>query len=302
MIRRVVLAIAAVAIAACARPSPPTPVASDSPPTPVASEGGVVRAGGARRVVSLAPSTTEALFAIGAGDRVVARSRFCDFPPEARALPIVGDVEPDLEAVIGLRPDLVVGVGGLTSDRVAARLGDRGIPAWFPVSGSLAAIDALLLGLGERTGRVEEARRVASAIDARERAIEASVAGEPRPRVILVVSLAPVVAAGPKSFADELIAAAGARNVVSEGTAWPILGFERLIDLDPDIVLDAAETDADFAGTRIDADAPGWRGLRAVRGGRVVPVRDERVLRAGPRIAEGLAVLARALHPRAVIP
>jgi iron complex transport system substrate-binding protein len=251
--------------------------------------------------VSLAPSTTEALFAIGAGDRAVARSRYCDFPPEARALPVVGDVEPDLEAVLGLRPDLVVGLGGLTSDHLAGELRARGIPTWFPTSSSLASIDDLLVGLGERTGHAQDARRVTAALDAHERAIEHAVSGEPKPRVVLMVSVTPLVAAGPKSFADELIAAAGAQNVITEGGPWPTLGFERLFDLDPDVVLDAVEVDGERA-TLIAPDAPGWGGLRAVRAGHVIRIRDERVLRAGPRIAEGLAVLARALHPRASIP
>ena len=256
---------------------------------------------GARRIVSLNPSTTEALFAIGAGDRVVGRSRFCDFPPEAASLPIVGDVEPDLEAILELRPDLVVGLGGLTSDRLADKLGARGIPTWITYSSSLAAIDELIMGLGERTGLTKNAKRLVETIDANERAVERSVALERRPRVLMVVSVAPVVAAGPQSFASELIGKAGGENVIAEGGAWPTVGFERIVDLDPDVVLDATEV-ANSDATRLTRGAPGWGGLRAVREGHVVPVRDERVLRAGPRIAEGLGVLARALHPGVSVP
>jgi iron complex transport system substrate-binding protein len=281
--RHFVLAFAASAIAACSRP-----------------EAGGFDAGGARRIVSLAPSTTEALFAIGAGDRLVGRSRFCDFPPEATSLPIVGDVEPDLEAVLALRPDLVVGVGGLTSGRLADKLGARGISTWFSDAGSLAAIGGLLRELGERAGHPRDASRLAESLDARERSIERSVAGAPRPRVLFVVSLAPVVAAGPKSFANELIYDAGGDNVLAEGGAWPTIGFERIVELSPDVVLDA--TMASDGAARISAQSAGWGGVRAVREGRVVPIRDERVLRAGPRIAEGLAVLAHVLHPEAAFP
>jgi iron complex transport system substrate-binding protein len=278
-----VAAVAALAIAACTR-----------------GEAAALRTDGARRIVSLAPSTTEGLFAIGAGDRLVGRSRFCEFPPEAKALPIVGDVEPDLEAILDLRPDLVVGLGGLTSERLAARLVARGIPTWFSDASSLAAIDALLEGLGERSGHAREARRLTEALDARERAIQQAVAGAPPPRVLLVVSLAPIVAAGPESFANELIRYAGAQNVVVEGGAWPTLGFEWIVDNDPDVVLDA--TMGSDSITHITPQAAGWSGLRAVRQGHVLPIRDERVLRAGPRIAEGLAVLAHMLHPDASVP
>ncbi len=257
-------------------------------------------AGGARRIVSLAPSTTEALFAIGAGDRLVGRSRFCEFPAEAKRLPIVGDVEPDLEAILELEPDLVVGVGGLTSGRIADMLRARGIPTWFSDAGSLTAIGGLLRDLGERAGHAHDASLLAASLDERERSIELSVAGAPRPRVLFVVSLAPVVAAGPQSFADELIRDAGGENVIAEGGAWPTIGFERIVDMDPDIVLDA--TMGSDGIQHITAQAPGWSGLRAVREGHVAPIRDERVLRAGPRIAEGLAVLARILHPEAAVP
>ncbi len=285
-LRFVVLAVAAWAIVSCSR----------SDRSPAAGLG----AGGARRVVSLAPSTTEALFAIGAGDRVVGRSRFCEFPPEVKALPIVGDVEPDLEAILELRPDLVVGVRYIASVRTADQLKARGIPSWFADPNSLTAIGSLIRDLGERTGHAQDANRLAQALSARELAIEHAVAGASRPRVLFVVSLAPVVAAGPESFADELIQDAGGENVVSDGGAWPAIGFERILDMDPDVILDASTGIEGMP--RISADVPGWAGLRAVREGHVVPIHDERILRAGPRIADGLAVLARIFHPEAAIP
>jgi iron complex transport system substrate-binding protein len=257
-------------------------------------------AGGAQRIVSLAPSTTEALYAIGAGDRLVGRSRFSDFPPEAKSLPVVGDVEPDLEAILQLKPDLVVGVGGLTSGRIADKLKSRGIPSLFSDANSLAAIDGLLRDLGERAGHAEDADRLARSLDVREREIERSVARASRPRVLFVVSLAPVVAAGPDSFVNELIRDAGAANVVLRGGAWPTIGFEQIVEMDPDVVLDAA-SDVDGA-PRISVQAAGWEGVRAVREGHVLPVRDDRILRAGPRIADGLGALAHILHPEVSIP
>jgi iron complex transport system substrate-binding protein len=236
-----------------------------------------------------------------AGGRRGSASRFCDFPPEAAALPIVGDVHPDVETILEVHPDLVVGIEGLSSVRVAESLRARGVRVWLPETSSLAAIDELLMGLGVRVGHLQEAKRLTASLDAREQAIGRSVAGEPKPRVLLVVSLAPVVAAGPKSFADELIRSAGGRNVLAEGGPWPTVGFERIVELDPDVVLDATVLGTVEAG-HISSQAPGWNGLRAVRESHVVPIRDERVLRAGPRIAEGLAVLARALHPQVEVP
>jgi iron complex transport system substrate-binding protein len=257
-------------------------------------------AGEAHRVVSLAPSTTEALFAIGAGDRVVGRSRYCDWPAEATKLPSVGGLEPDLEAVLLLRPDLVVGPNEAASSRLAAQLGARGVATWFPNTESLASIDALLVGLGDRTGHPSEARRVAADLAAAENAVERSVGAQPRSRVLMVVDVAPIVAAGPGSFVNELITRAGGTNVVDAGPPWPTLGFERLLELDPDVILDASAGQG--GATRVTPDASGWSRVRAVREGHVVPMHDQRVLRPGPRIAEGLATLARLLHPTAAVP
>jgi iron complex transport system substrate-binding protein len=266
------------------------------------SRGHAARRGAApRRIVSLAPSTTETLFTVGAGDLVVARSNACDYPPEATRLPAVGGVEPDLEAILELRPDLVVGLAGASSARTADAIGAHGIPTWFPKDESLADIDTMVLGIGERTGRENEARGVVDRIHTEIDRVEKAVAPEPRPRAVLVVGLTPIVVAGPKSFAEEMLRRAGAVDVVKEGGAWQTLGFERLAELDPDVILDAAG-DAATGLSRITPEAAGWRSLRAVRTGHVLRLRDDRVLRAGPRIGEGLAVLAKLLHPDAPLP
>jgi iron complex transport system substrate-binding protein len=254
----------------------------------------------ARRVVSLAPSTTESLFMIGAGDRVVGRSRYCDWPAEATRVPSVGGLEPDVETILLLRPDLVVGPRTGSSARLAEQLATNGIPTWFPDTESFASIDEALLGLGERTGHASDARRYVEDLDAREQAIQQAVAAQPRPRVLMVVGATPVVVAGPKSYADQMLARAGAVNVVDAGPAWPTIGLEEIAELDPDLVLDSSAGPDEPA--RITRDTPGWGGIRAVRGGHVIVLNDPRVLRPGPRIAEGLAVVARLLHPTAVIP
>jgi len=256
----------------------------------------------AHRIVSVSPSTTEALFAIGDGDRIVGRSRYCDYPPEAARLPVVGGfVDVDLEAVLELGPDLVVGTSGPSSARLEEHLVARRIAAWFPDTDGLAAIDAMILGLGRRTGHLPDATLVVERLDAHVREVERSVAGEPTPRVLLVLDVSPVVAAGPKSFADELIVRARAVNVVSEGGAWQAVGLERIADLAPDVIVDASI--GHTAGvSRLAQGAPGWEGVKAVREGHVVALTDERALRPGPRVAEGLAALARAIHPRATVP
>jgi iron complex transport system substrate-binding protein len=254
----------------------------------------------AQRIVSLAPSTTEALFAIGDGPLVVGRSRFSDFPPEASRLPIVGDVQPDLERILELTPDLVVGTSGAATDRISRQLGAHGVDSLFPSGDSWQAMEALLIELGRRTGRLGEARSCVSAIDARADAVARSVANKPHPRVLFVVNLEPVVVAGPSSFLQEFVARAGGTNVVMDGPAWPTLGFERIAELDPDIVLDGTSPAGALEPSGIGRDSPGWGRVQAVRAGRVLRASDDRLLRPGPRMGEAVELLASLLHSSAL--
>jgi iron complex transport system substrate-binding protein len=248
----------------------------------------------AQRIISLAPSTTEALFAIGAGPHVVGRSRFSDFPPEASGLPVVGDVQPDVERILQLAPDLVVGTSGAATYRLSQRLQEYGVASLFPSSDSWQAMEALLVELGRRTGHVMEARACVAAIDARAERVLRSVADKPHPRVVYVVNLVPVVVAGPSTFLQELVVRAGGTNVVTDGPAWPTLSFERIAELDPDIVLDGASVGSGTSG--IGKDASGWGRVKAVRAGRVMRASDDRLLRPGPRMAEAVELLSSLLH------
>lgn len=256
----------------------------------------------AHRIVSVSPATTEALFAVGAGDRVVGRSRYCDWPPEAKRLPAVGGViDANFEAIVQLEPDWVVGGPGPSSTKLADRLAAIGIATWFPAIDSFDAIDAMILEMGARTEHEAEARRVLDDGHARAAAVERAVAGQPAPRVLMVLDVGPVVATGPKDFVDELIRRAGGANVLTKGGPWQTLGFEEIVDLDPDVIIDASLANGGGV-SHITADAPGWKDVSAARAGHVVAISDPRVLRPGPRVTEGLALMAHALHPGAEAP
>lgn len=251
----------------------------------------------ATRIVSMSPSTTEAVFAVGAGTKLVGRSRYCDFPAEVTKLPQVGGyVDPSFEAILALRPDLVIGARGPAGSALADRLDARGIATYFPPTESFAAIDEMILGVGERTGRASEARAEVAALHARIAAVESAVASLPKTRVLLVFGLSPLSVAGPSSFADEMIRRAGGENVVKMGGTYPTIGAEHVLSLDPDVVVNAAMME-ERASDRLRKDAPEWAHVRAVQSNRVASVTNEALLRPGPRVAEGLALLARALHP-----
>jgi iron complex transport system substrate-binding protein len=264
----------------------------------------------ARRIVSLSPNTTESLFALGVGGAVVGRSRFCDYPPEVSRLPSVGGyIDASLEAILALRPDLVVGARGPAGRMLVDKLTAFGIATFFPPTESMAEIDSMLLELGARVGASARAQLLVDALRAHRSAIVRSLAGERVVRVLLLFGLSPIVAAGPSSFPNEMLGLARASNVVDTGGAYPTLGAERLLALTPDLVIDAGSMtgalQSDAAIVRADSsmkEHPTLGELAAVRAGHVVALYDEAVLRPGPRIADGLATLARALHPGVDVP
>jgi iron complex transport system substrate-binding protein len=249
------------------------------------------------RVVSLSPSTTETVAALGALRVLVGRSRYCDYPPEVLALPEVGGyVDPNLEAIVALEPQLVVGARGPGGRRIDDALRARSIDTYFPEASSIADILAMVRGVGQRLDRTEAAEQVATRIEARLAEIAERTKTLDHPRVVLLFGVQPIVAAGPKSFGDELLSRAGAVNAVTTGSAYPTLDVEALAALDPDVIVDAAVGE-EHGAQRITKGAMGWSRMRAVRDAHVVLVADEVVLRPGPRVAEGVATLAHALHP-----
>jgi iron complex transport system substrate-binding protein len=243
------------------------------------------------RVVSLAPSVTEILFALGAGQQVVGVTRYDDYPEAVRKLPKVGGfIDPDPEAVVALTPDLVVAVrtsGGRARIDTLARLGLSVLVVPAETTDDLwVAIRAL----GDVTGRAEAAASLTSRLKAELAAIRKRYR-EARPlRVLVVIGHRPLVAAGPGTYLDGLLGHLAAENVVTAGGAYPQLDLEATLALDPDAVIDVAMVRGD----------PGfWKrfgALRAVREGRVIAVEGESLLRPGPRLTAGLRDLGRSLR------
>jgi iron complex transport system substrate-binding protein len=256
------------------------------------------RSAPAERVVSISPSTTEAAFAIGAGHLLVGRSRYCDYPPEAaRLLAVGGYADPSIEAIVALEPTLVIGARGPAGPALEQALVARNIATFFPETESMAQIEGMLAELGRRLGAASGAASVIERIHHRRDAVAAAVASLPRVRVALLFDTAPIVAAGPGGFPDELIRLAGGENVIARGGPYPTINIEHLLALDPDLILDATTDSAGAPGSAgIQRDAPGFRELRAVREGRVRALSTSAVLRPGPRIGDGLVTLARAIH------
>lgn len=247
----------------------------------------------ARRIISLAPSITESLFAIGAGDAVAGVTDYCNAPPAARRKPRVGGMTtPSLETIATLRPDLIVlsMEGNLREDFTA--LTSLGVPVAVTNPRSLEGIGRSLTMLGTLTGRRDSAARLVASLRARERAVAAPAQS---PRVLLLVSVQPLIAAGARTFIDELITHAGGINAAAAtGMTYPTLSREAVVREDPDVVL--IMSDVLSSPALLVQMYPEWERLTAVRNGRVHRVDADIVSRPGPRAVDGLHLLSSLMH------
>ena len=253
------------------------------------------------RIVSLAPNITEILFALGCGDRVVGVTRYCDYPEEAARIEKVGGlVDPSIERVGALRPDLVLAFRG-NPVRLLEKMRNVGLPVFSLEPGlTLESLLAAITKVGLVTGREEAARALTADLGARIVAIEASVAdAAEKPKVFLKLQGQGLWTCGRESYLDALIARAGAVNVAG-GIAkkWALLGREELLRRDPDAILILARTRKDFDAT---ADwfrsEPHLNRLAAVAAGRIAMLDENKASRFGPRLIETYREIVRILHP-----
>lgn len=255
------------------------------------------------RIISLAPSVTESMYMLGADSRLVGVTKFCDFPPEASSKVIVGDlINPDLERILTLQPDLVLLSVEGNRRQTFDQLQRLNIPVFVTNPRSISGIIKSIRDLGVIAGRESPARAFEDSLRSFLSIHDPHrhVAAESRPRVLMVIDVAPLMAAGRESYIDGLIAATGGVNAVSEpGGAYPVLNREGLLGASPDIILLPDDLDTDLAS--LLARFPEWRETPAVRNGRVVRVDPDLFMRPGPRVLEGLDTLLQIIHPRVLV-
>jgi iron complex transport system substrate-binding protein len=258
------------------------------------------------RIVSLAPSVTETLFALGVGDRVVGVTRYCDYPPEAMDRPVIGGyLDLNYEAIVALGPDLVVGIRDSAEalDRLRGlRLATLEVDQ-HDVSGILDSITTI----GEACAVPNRADELADDVRSRIADVTRRTAGLRRPRALVVVdratgtgSVTTVWAAGPSTFYHELLELAGGSNAIENGfVVYPEVSVEGLLSIDPDVILEVtAELETrglDRETLRMDWD--GLSTLRAVRSGKMYVLDQEYMVIPGPRVAQIIERFAHVLHP-----
>ena len=285
-------------------PSTPSPVA-DFPRTVVDDEGTTLEIETRPAdIISLTPANTEIVFALGAGDRLRGGTDFDDYPPEAVGLPDVATFTGVLiEKVVDIQPDIVLAGGNnFTPPGDIDRLRDLGIPVLVVYAASVDEVLDDIELIGAALGADAEAAAITSAMNGRIAEVTSAVVDLEHPRVFYEIGDVPeIFGPAPNSFVADMVVLAGGEAITTGDPAVFSISLEQLVAQDPEVIVlgDAAYDvcPADLV-TR-----PGWAGISAVRDGHVRPVDDIVVTRPGPRLGEGLAALALAIHPDAdVVP
>ena len=258
----------------------------------------------ASRIISIVPATTEMLFAIGAGDRVIAVGTYDRFPPEVDRLPRLGALlDPNVERIIAMRPDLVVLYG--TQDTLRAQLERASIPYYAYTHRGLSDVADTMRSLGRRVGVAARANEAAQRLEQQIASVRAKVAGRAKPKALLVFgreprSLRGIDASGGVGFLHDMLEAAGAVNALADVTRQAVqMSTEMVLARAPDVIIELRYTGGDETS---QADVKAWDALPAVpavRNKRVFLLQGEEFVVPGPRVGHAVERLSRTIHPDA---
>jgi iron complex transport system substrate-binding protein len=249
-----------------------------------------------QRVISLAPSITETLYALGLGDRIVGDTTYCDYPPEARLKPHVGALlNPSLESIVALKPDLVLGIAEANRRETADQLERLSIPLYgltaHSVDETLHSID----DLGEVLDRGDQGKSLVEGLRRRVDAVKHTAIDQPKPKVLFVVWYRPLITAGPHTFIADAIRVAGGVSIADDlPEEWPRMSLEDALHRDPDIIL-FSKSESFSPSLDEFQELPGWRDFRAVKNHRLYFISDT-INRPSPRLIDALEEVARTLH------
>ncbi len=246
----------------------------------------------------MAPNVTEMLFAIGLKDEIVGVTDFCDYPPAALERPRIGGYyNPNIEAILSLNPDLVVATpDGYSKERVE-KLDQAGISVFLVNPQKVDEVLETMLTLGKVTDREDAAEQVVQDLRARVQAVERevdSIPEEKRAKVFYEIGQDPLITAGPGNFVDNLIRAAGGINIADDAASdWPQYSVEAVIMKEPDVIITAPHVPSQESTITQPSIWSKYETIPAVRNGRIYQVDPDILLRAGPRIVDGLEELHR---------
>ncbi len=293
MTRRTWLAAVAVALLA----APARPAARTTYRDMTGRE--VTLAAPALRIVSLVPSVTELIYALGGQQRLVGRTDFCDYPPQVLEKPSVGGmVAPSLESIVALKADLVIGTPDGSREETFSQLRRLGFPTYLVKVNQVSGVMDLVARVGELTGRHEAVAPLVARLTGEIARVRALVHPYPAPRVLYVLWPDPLIVPARHALVTELIAIAGGRSVTDvEGDAYPRYSLEAAVAAAPEVIILASH--GSHSGPVVREKWERLASLPAIRNGRLYAVSGDLLHRYGPRMIEGLYQLARAIHPEA---
>ncbi|MFY9607981.1 MAG: cobalamin-binding protein [Blastocatellia bacterium] len=245
-----------------------------------------------QRIVSLAPSITETLFALGLSDRIVGVTSFCDYPPDAAAKEKVGDtLRPSIERIVALKTDLVIASTASQLQQFVYNLAEVNIPVYVSDPRGVDGVLESIIRIGELTGTTARAQELNSELRDRVESMRTQLSGMERPRVLCILGGSPLITIGARSFMTDLINQAGGRSI-SEDLAgdYPQYSLETAVAKRPEVIFN--QTGEDRLPERLKETPAG-------RSGRVFHIDDNLFQRPGPRIVDGLEQMASKLHPEA---
>ena len=249
------------------------------------------------RIVSLAPSLTETIYALGLQDRLVGDTEYCDYPPDAQKKPKVGDtINPSLEQIAVLHPDIVLVTKGLNRLETVHGLDNLGIASYATDPHTVSEIVTSSRKLADLLGVPEAGASVAAEMENHLADLQRRLASSPAKRVLFVVWHQPLISVGKHTFISDALRLAGAVSIVDSEQDWPHVSLEEVAKLQPDfLVFAASHSDTTTATVEMLATLPGWNILDAVTNRRIAVISDA-VNRPAPRIVSAIEDLARQLH------
>lgn len=251
-----------------------------------------------QRIVSVAPSVTEVLFALSLGEKVVGVSTYCNYPPEALKKEKVGGyITPSLEKIIALRPDLVIGTADGNLKTFVNKLTGLGIPVYITSPRSLSGVITSIQHIGDATFSQLAAKRLVESMKRKIETVQEKVQGRPRPRVLHVMAYDPLISSGKRTFVDDLIRIAGGINIAESAKGkHPRYSMEEVIAQDPEVIILSSMKSKDPLAEQRQWWGR-WKEISAVRFGRIYVIDADLIHRPSPRIVDGLEEMAKAIHP-----
>jgi iron complex transport system substrate-binding protein len=250
------------------------------------------------RIVSLAPNTTEILYALSLGDRIVGVTRFSDYPKEAKQKPKVGTyVNFNIEKIVALKPDLIIATYGGNPKATILRLEELGFAVYVTRATNIQEILAMIENIGMLTDTRERAAIVVNSLRKRIKAVTGRVQNAPRPLVFLQINAKPLMTVGAGSFHSQVIELVGGRNLAADSRVrYPQYSLEDVVKRAPDFIL-LSTMDRSGLFEQQKAQWMRWQNIPAVKNDRICFIDSDLIDRASPRIVDGLEEMARLIHP-----